>query len=153
MKISFKEFDEIYALGEHLVRTAQRSQVTYAIETKFLNKNKSVIKNAVKRLNEKRSDLEAEHCLKDEKGAFIESEVKVNNQVVFRKKFDLKGQRAIEEAMNQFRQELDLEDVEIEPYIIETPPASEINLAFVIAFSGIIFKPMTEEQQQTWYLG
>jgi len=128
----------------------ERSKLTYILN-KFSDKYKKFNEKYVKELTEKRAELEVKYCLKDkETQAFVEKEVIVQGQVIFRKSFTKEAEAELKKEYDAFEEKLGAEEVEFEPYIVPIP--DKIDITWVKEFTGFVFNPMTEEEEEKWYL-
>lgn len=128
----------------------ERSILTFALQ-KFIDKYKKFTDEYQSDLNEKRSELEAKHCLK-EKGtdAFIEKEVIVGQQVIFRKSFSADGDQKMKKEMDKYEEGYGSTTIDFTPYVVPVPAL--IDISWVKEFTGFVFNEMTEKEEQEWYL-
>ncbi len=127
----------------------ERSQLTYALQTKFIDKYAELKKDIDKKLDEKRNELDAKYCIKLDGGAFSERDVIAGNQVIFRKNFTQDGESKKTKEFDSFEKNILDEPVEVTPYIVDIP--SGIDITWVGAFTGFVFKEMSEEDKEKWY--
>lgn len=129
----------------------ERSQLTFALNSKYINKLKKWHEEVERTLNDKKEELEGKYCVKDEKTqGFLEREVFAGNQIVFKKHFTEDGDKKRKEEYDKFEEKILSESFEFQEYVVPVPPL--IDISWVEAFSGFVFKEMGEEEMEKWYL-
>lgn len=156
-QVPYADFEAFYKMAnDYIVKfPKERSVLTYALNVKFLDKHKKALTAISAKLQEKRADLDAEHALKDkETGAFLEQKVSIGSGekagVVFRKTFDKKGESTVLTEFKDYKKTVDDELYKFEPYFVDVP--RNIDIKYLKAFTGFVFKPMTEKEEIDWYL-
>lgn len=127
----------------------ERSQLTLAL-SKLNNKYKKFYEKYHEEANQKKSDLEAEFCAKDKDGNFIEDNVVVGGQVIFRKKFNKDQDKKFRDSFDAYDNDHGNEFVDFEPHFVPVP--ANLHISWVQAFTGFVFKEMTDEELEKWYL-
>ncbi len=130
----------------------ERSQLTYALQVKFLNKYKKFQEEIDERLRNKRDELDSIYCIKDkETGAFSEKEIVISGQVIFKKNFTPEGEKKKRIEYDKFEKEIFEEQViDFSEYIVDIP--TRIDITWIDEFTGFVFKEMTDEEKMSWYL-
>lgn len=137
----------------------ERSTLTFAINKLLKHYDKPIrnLQNAwQEELNEETEDIRVKYCEKDKDGVFKEKSYGEGEKMVTRKVFtgdnERKANREIK-VLNKTKEEEWLnKQVELTKVHIVTPIAPTIDIAFIEAFQGFIFEPMTEEQLEAHYL-
>ena len=128
----------------------ERSRLTFALN-KFSDKYKKFKEKYQRDLQEKRAELEAKHCLKEkDTQVFVEKEVVVQGQVIFRKSFTKEAEAELKKEFDAFEEDYGSKEIEFTPFIVPVP--EKIDITWVKEFTGFVFEPMTEEQEEAWYL-
>jgi len=128
----------------------ERSVLTYALQ-KLTSKYKKQALKLDEETTSKISDTDAKYCLKDkETGAFLEREYEIGGQLVYKKQFDQVGESAKKKDIDDFIKAQNEREIEFEPHFVQIP--SNIDISWVRPFTDFVFEPMSEEQEQEWYL-
>ena len=128
----------------------ERSRLTLALN-KFSDKYKKFKEKYQHDFQEKRAELEAKHCLKEkDTQVFIEKEVVVQGQIIFRKSFTKEAEAELKKEFDAFEEDYGSKDVDFTPFIVPVP--DKIDITWVKEFTGFVFNPMTEEEEEAWYL-
>lgn len=128
----------------------ERSQLTYALN-KLTTKYRKAAEEIDESIQQNRQESDVKFCLKDkETGAFLEKETIISGQVIYRKQFDIAGEKARNEAVNKFLDDLNDTDFEFEAHIVSIPAG--LDIGWVEAFSGFVFSEQSESEKLDWYL-
>lgn len=138
-----------YANGYVTAFPKERSPLTYALH-KLSDKYKSVREKYVKDRAQALEDAQCEFCSKDKDGNFIETSVEHQGQVIFRKKFKKEEEAKMKKAVDEAYEKIDSAKVDFEPHFVEVPKS--LDITWVKALTGFVFKEMTPEEEEQWYL-
>lgn len=128
---------------------SERSQLTFALQNKWIKKYKKFEEDLAENLQEKVEELESKHCIKTETKGFSERDVLVGNQVIFRKNFTPEGEKAKKSELDEYESELLDKNVDVEYYTVPVP--ADMDISWVNEFTGFVFKEMTPEEEEAWY--
>lgn len=150
-KITTKELVRQLRLGEYYIKCfpKERSKLTYALQ-KLALKYKKVLENYSKDRAEAMEAAQVEYCSKDKDGNFLETHHEVGGQVIFRKRYTKENEARYKAAVDEAYKLIDGATVDFEPHLVPVPDA--IDITWVQELTGFVFKEMTPEEEEKWYM-